>query len=133
MSADGATATSHFASRRWNAEGGFTDFAGRRVNVVQIGLGTNSTFVQNIAGPSDQYDEGIGWLLETVSEMSPQHITGVAVEPVPEHVRALRSITEEFLPGVALVQRAIGETDCESMLHMLPKAQHDELLRRVPW
>lgn len=113
-------------------ECGVTDFAGRRVNVVQIGLGTNSTFMQNLAGPSDEWNDGISWCLEVTSEASPERITGVAVEPMLEHSQALRPIAAS-LPGVALVQRAIGETDGESMLHMLPMADYKVLLRRVPW
>jgi len=103
------------------------------VHVIQIGLGTNSTFIQNYAGWYGDWDKGLDWVLQSVSKTSPQHLTGVAVEPVAEHAQALRPTVERSLPGVALLQCAIGDTDSDSQVHLLTKSQHDAVLRQVPW
>ena len=114
---------------------GKRDFGGKRVHVVQIGLGTNSTFIQNVASPYDEdWDKGIDWILQSASSaLSPSGLTGVAVEPAAEHAQAFRPLVEKSLPGVALVQCAIGDMDGDSELHLLPKQEHDALLRQAPW
>ena len=61
---------------------GKRDFKGKRVHVVQIGLGTNATFIQNVASPYyEGWDKGIEWILQCVSSaVIPSTLTGVAVE-----------------------------------------------------
>ena len=60
---------------------------------MQVGLGTNSTFVQNLGGLQQDWCASMDWLLETVSEHNPETFTGVGVEPVAEHVEAMRAIS----------------------------------------
>ena len=114
---------------------GKRDFGGKRVHVVQIGLGTNATFIQNFASPHDEdWDKGIDWILQSASSVgSITGFTGVAVEPAAEHVHVLRPFVEKSLPGVALVQCAIGDIDGDSELYLLPRQVHDALLRQAPW
>ena len=68
-----------------------------------------------------------------MSETAPHLITGVATEPVAEHVQAPERVVTYYLPRVALLQKAMGETDCESEVHMLPKEFHDSMLGDIPW
>ena len=67
------------------------------------------------------------------SETSCRNLSGIAIEPAAEHAAALRPLVERCLPGVALVQCAIGDADGESQLHLLSKYQADMLLKQVPW
>ena len=86
------------------------DFDGARVHFVQIGLGTNTTFVQNLRGDWGEWSENISWLSEALSERRPQLVRGVAVEPVAELAEALKPVADS-LPGVFVLQVAIGEKD----------------------
>ena len=54
------------------------NFGGKRVNVVQVGLGTNSTFMQNVAGEPHEWDSNTAWLMETVVEKRAARITAWA-------------------------------------------------------
>ena len=110
---------------------GTHDFDGRRVHIVQIGLGTNSTFIQNFASSRD-WDKGLDWILQIVSDVSPECLTGVAVEPASEHVESLLPWVRQSLPCVALVQQAIGDMDGNSRLFKWPKHKHQALIRQVP-
>ena len=84
---------------------GCSDFHGRRLHVLQIGLGTFATFVQNVA-ETDQRYAAIDWLLLAASNKSPQ-LRAVGVEPVSEHVdRLVPHLTS--LPNVALVKAAVS-------------------------
>ena len=103
-----------------------------RVQIVQIGLGTNARFIQNLAKSSEKVDECIAWLLQSVGNAVPTILTGVAVEPVLEHVQALRPLVENALPGVSLVQCAIWDADRESQLYFIPMQAHGELLQQEP-
>ena len=44
------------------------DFDGAKLNFVQIGLGTNATFSQNLAGTKKEYSWAVEWLMEPFSE-----------------------------------------------------------------
>jgi len=113
---------------RW----GPRSFEGRGVQVVQVGLGTNSTFIQNLQGVREEWNPGVHWLLEAVSEARARHISGIAVEPVWEHVEALQEGLDTKMPNVALVCAALGSHDCEGVgIHVLSKERHNELLRQV--
>ena len=109
------------------------DFCSRRINVVQVGLGTNTTFLQNLAGTDHEWDRNIAWLLEVVSDSPLQCITGVAIEPVREHIEVLRTIASRSMPRVALLQIALGAKNMRSTLHMLSKSRHNQVLRTIPW
>ena len=69
------------------------NFGGKRIHAVQVGLGTNSTFVQNLGGLQQDWCATMDWLLETVSEHNPEWLTGVGVElaaePCPSHASHL--------------------------------------------
>ena len=110
------------------------DFRDERVNFVQIGLGTNSTFIQNLTVNkwSDTWSNSIDWLLSGSSQRCWRNITGVALEPVAEHVEALCEAVM-LLPGVDLVQAAVGDRDIwnEDMQVFAPGAR-DDLLKKVP-
>ena len=86
------------------------DFDGKRVQFVQIGLGTHTTFVQNFGGESKDWSPIIAWLGEMMSETRPSRIRGVCAEPVPEIVKALQPALQG-LPSVCLLKAAIGEVD----------------------
>lgn len=105
------------------------DFGGARVSFVQIGLGTNCTFVQHLVG--EEADRVIPWLLEAASEHHPLRIRGVAVEPVAELVEDLRA-RANLLPFVELVQAAIGEHDeVDADLQVFGRRAMNELLNQV--
>ena len=89
---------------------GCCDFRGASVHFVQIGLGTNTTFIQNLGGPWEEWTKAVDWLSTAMSETRASHVRGVAVEPVGELVKALQPATQQ-LPSVCLVQAAIGEFD----------------------
>jgi len=71
------------------------------------------------------------WILLNVSETSPEHLTGIGVEPAAEHAQALQPMVEQSLPGVALVQCAISDADGKSQLHLVHK--HQSAIWHVPW
>ena len=89
---------------------GCCDFRGASAHFVQIGLGTNTTFIQNLAGPWEEWTKAVDWLSAAMSETRASQVRGVAVEPVGELVKALQPATQQ-LPSVCLVQAAIGEFD----------------------
>ena len=107
-------------------------FAGAKLHFVQIGLGTFGTFIQNLVGRKDEWDTAIGWLLEAVSETRPRHFLGAAVEPVPEHAERLRWQAAHRLPGLRLVQAAIGDEEGSMELTVLTQAAHDKALASAP-
>ena len=108
------------------------NFFCRMVNIVQVGLGTNATFVQNICGEDEDWDASIHWMLRCVSEKRPGAVTGIGVEPVKEHLQSLQWHAEVTAPGVALVCAAIGESDIEGVeVHALVRKNHDYLLQLV--
>jgi hypothetical protein len=86
------------------------DFGGWPVNFVQIGLGTNATLIQNLAGTWGEWSNTIEWLLQATSETRPAFVRGVAVEPVKDLVRQHQPQSAK-LPWVRLVQAAIGEVN----------------------
>ena len=111
---------------------GLLDFNGSRVQVVQVGLGTNSTFVQNLGGKRGEWCPMMDWLLKTVSERSSDRLQGVAVEPVTDHARAMRAIASRRLPNVQLVEVALGEKDEEGVeIHALTDRHSEEIIQKV--
>ena len=100
---------------------------------MQIGLGTNSTFIQNLAGEWHEWDISVDWLLRVSSEQRPHKVRGIAVEPVSELVANLHRPAER-LPNVELVQVAMGEHEVwGAEVSVFSLRQRDALLRQVPW
>ena len=108
------------------------DFKGKRINFVQIGLGTNSTFIQNCGGQWHEWDKNIDWLLWACSEHQQDKVRGIAVEPVAELVDALRG-PADGIPLVALVQVAMGECEvrCADM-QVFSVTERDRFVQQVP-
>jgi len=105
-------------------------FDGKRVNIVQIGLGTFGTFVQNLAGKNGERDGMVAWLLRVLSETQRHMLSGVAVEPVPEHLQRL-CVPARNLPKVAMMQVAVGETQGKAEIYVLTSEAHQLLLNGV--
>ena len=85
---------------------GVHDFGYQRLNVLQIGLGTFSTFVQNLTTPDEVYYD-VKWMLSACSNHS-STILGVGVEPVAEHIECLQPALKK-LRRSSLVQAAVGK------------------------
>ena len=64
-------------------------FEHERINFVQIGLGTNSTFLHNLAGQDSEWDNNVEWLMAAMRQRDPLLVRGIAVEPVSELVKEL--------------------------------------------
>jgi len=108
------------------------DFGGKKLNFVQIGLGTNSTFIQNLAGSAVEYNTGIEWLFQACSEHDPKRVLGIAVEPVTDLAQIFRPLASR-LPGVQLLQAAMGEHDEFGVeMNGLTNQARNELVRQVP-
>ena len=108
------------------------DFEGEKINVVQIGLGTNATFIQNCAGERDDRDVNIDWLQWACSEHRQNRVRGIAVEPVTELVNALRGPVDR-IPLVELVQVAMGKSEVWGAdVHVFSVTERDRLLQKVP-
>ena len=95
---------------------GRTNFEGRRLNFLQIGLGTCRTFFQNLAR-CQEYANEVEWLLAAVSDRSTT-LLGVGVEPVPACASGLLD-TLLKLPNATIVQAAIGLSDGDVVMHTL--------------
>ena len=109
------------------------DFEGKRVHVVQIGLGTNSTVVQNLEGAKHEWCSSIDWLMGSMSEQHPLHLSGIAVEPVAELVDSLWN-SAQLLPHMELVQVAMGEFDVHGAeVRSFSTRAADALVGQVPW
>ena len=85
---------------------GSHNFQGGRLNILQIGLGTFSTFLQNLTDADEAYGE-LSWLLQA-SRDSSATLLGIGVEPVPKHVDRLKS-RMHLLPNAALVRAAVSK------------------------
>ena len=106
---------------------GLKQYKFRRLNVLQIGLGTFGTFFQNLAQPGED-EPFITWLLDTCSNKS-KSLFGVGVEPVTEHVARLSPTLKE-LPNATLVEAAIGMRDETVKIHAVTKDFMDCCLER---
>ena len=102
---------------------------------MQIGLGTNATFIQNCAGELHEWDKSIDWLQWACSEHRRDKVRGIAVEPVSELVDALR-VPADRIPNVELIQVAIGEREVWGADVQVFSAgsvtERDHLLQKVP-
>ena len=111
---------------------GPSDFEGAKLHVVQVGLGDNKTFIQNLCGKdADLSDYHMDWLLRSVGETSLGHFSGIGVEPVPEHCLALKDVGNH-LPRVALLQAALGDVDSvDSEIYTLTDENQEKAIRQV--
>ena len=116
-------------SRGWRAgcfklavSRGCENFHGERLHVLQIGLGTNKTFIQHLTG--NEWSECISWLLESVSENSAS-LRGVGVEPASDPFEKLVPELKD-LSNATLVQAAIGRENGDAYLHTI---SDDEVFR----
>lgn len=103
---------------------GKQDFHQKKLNMLQIGLGTFGTFVQNLTCPEEVYP-AVSWLLDATSDKS-DGLLAVGVEPVPEHVSRLVPKLKQ-LPNSALVQAAVSREDKESVeVHAMTKDSYEK-------
>ena len=86
------------------------DFKKNKLNFIQIGLGTNCTFVHNLAGDKSDYNNALAFFFEPSTEKRLEHVLGISVEPVARLVENIWPIASK-MPGVQLVQAAMGECD----------------------
>lgn len=120
------------AGEHWQLQ----DFQGEQLHFIQIGLGNNTTFIQNLAGSDDCWSRQVDWLLSACSEVRPDEVRGLAVEPVRHHAEALRGLAFRHLRRVQVLQAALGESpeegeeaevfvlqDPDQLLALLPKRQ----------
>ena len=109
------------------------DFQGQRVHVVQIGLGTNSTVIQNLAGAWHEWCSSISWLMDSISERRRSELRGIAVEPVKKLLSAHWDSAQD-LPYMELVQVAMSEVDSDgaNVMSFDPDAA-DALVLNAPW
>ena len=113
---------------------GLCDFGGECVDVVQVGLGTNSTFLQNVGGCSYEWNYYIDKMLQMIRPLGclPSSITGIAVEPVQEHVSRLCELVPSVFPRVALCQFALGsKSDSSAHVHVLSEFIIQQTLEHV--
>ena len=108
---------------------GVRNFSGKRLNIIQIGLGTFGTFAQNLARPSEAYYP-LSWIMEAVSDNS-LSMLAVGVEPVPEHVNALRPILKS-LPNATIVRAAVGDHGANVTVHTITPETYLRCLEKIP-
>ena len=123
-----------WGSRWWSDRSyqqGHVEFGGGWVHFVQIGLGTNTTFVQNLVGCWEDWSYSIAWLMNAASEQRRGHVCGVAVEPVGHLAQAYQRLAES-LPNVEVLQAAISDTDEDNAeVHFLSDEDAEALLSQV--
>ena len=109
---------------------GTHDFKNKRLNILQIGLGTFSTFPENLTDPSAA-SPVLRDLLES-SHNSSTALLGVGVEPVSKHVDRLRPCIKH-LPNTTLVQASLGDENPneEVPLFELDEEHHKEALSEL--
>mmetsp|Transcript_31857 Transcript_31857/g.75600 ORF Transcript_31857/g.75600 Transcript_31857/m.75600 type:complete len:548 (-) Transcript_31857:60-1703(-) len=109
---------------------GCSDFQGHKLNMLQVGLGTFGTFIQNLTVP-DEVFPGVSWLLNACTDGSKQ-LRAIGVEPVPEHADRLRPLLQG-LPGAALVQAAVSAEERNVEVHAItPKCYEDCVQELLP-
>ena len=110
---------------------GYRNFAGQNLHFLQIGLGNNTTFIQNIAGQLSEWSYNVDWLLQAASEWRHDSVRGVGVEPVGHLIRRHRRLLK-WMPNVELVQAAVSDVEAEGMeMHLLAQQTEQRLLSQV--
>ena len=84
---------------------GTQNFKGNRLNFLQIGLGTFSSFLSHKT-ESKEFSPALAWLLQAASDTSNQ-LCGVGVEPVPKYAQRYHRCVQK-LPNCTVVNAAIG-------------------------
>ena len=92
----------------------YFDFKGKKLHFLQIGLGNNTTFIQNMAGPWDQWSQKAHWLVQALSEQRPECVRGVGVEPV-RHLIHGHWLLLRHLAYVELIHAAVSEFEAQNM------------------
>ena len=95
------------------------DFKGEEVHVIQVGLGTNGTFIQ---GDS----RWIRFLLGATTRQFKGPMTGIGVEPVKECMLALTQLAGSN-ENVALIHGAVGQCSGIRTLYALPHDAEEKL------
>eukprot|EP00928_Gymnodinium_smaydae_P014476 TRINITY_DN1530_c0_g1_i1.p1 TRINITY_DN1530_c0_g1~~TRINITY_DN1530_c0_g1_i1.p1 ORF type:complete len:604 (-),score=96.73 TRINITY_DN1530_c0_g1_i1:147-1958(-) len=108
---------------------GVQNFEDARLHILQIGLGTFGTFIDNLARDGDEYP-AISWLLRACSDSS-RTLRAVGVEPVLEHIARLGCEIEK-LPNASLVQAAIGSEPGAVNVYGLSRKRYEGYLAQVP-
>ena len=109
------------------------NYDGQKLHFVQIGLGTNSTFIQNIVGDRNLWCPKVHFLLSQGSlwNQDKYRTMGIAVEPVASLVEDLQPLASK-LPGVRLLQAAIGEDAAQEVpIFGLSNRMREDALRQV--
>ena len=110
---------------------GHRNFAGQNLHFLQIGLGNNTTFIQNIAGQLSEWSYNVDWLWQAASEWRWDIVRGVGVEPVGHLIHRHRPLLQ-WLPNVELVQAAVSDTEAEGMeMHVLTQQTQQHPLSQV--
>mmetsp|Transcript_23996 Transcript_23996/g.53143 ORF Transcript_23996/g.53143 Transcript_23996/m.53143 type:complete len:533 (-) Transcript_23996:31-1629(-) len=107
---------------------GMGDFQYRKLNMLQVGLGTFGTFLQNLTNPEEEYAP-MRWLLSAASNASCT-LLGVGVEPIVEHIESLRPALQQ-LPNAALLQAAIGRQSDKVTVHAITPECYQKYLQEV--
>ena len=108
----------------------YFDFKGKKLHFLQIGLG-NTTFIQNMAGPWDQWSQKVHWLVQALSEQRPECVRGVGVEPV-RHLIHGHWLLLRHLPYVELIHVAASDVEAQNMeVHVLTQESEKSLLLQV--
>ena len=121
------------------------DYEGAVIHFVQIGLGTNSTFVQNAVGSRVEWNHGLQWLEGCMRARKQGYMTGIAIEPVFELAQAQWKAARE-LPWVEVVHVAMGEycmreakmsvfgeNDMEEVLETCARFPDEDLVRELEY
>ena len=104
----------------------------RQAHWIQIGLGTNKTFVQNMSAATDDGRcPAIAWLLSACSDQDRLcDVYGIAVEPVKRHANKWHMEANK-LSNVTVLQACIGDADdAHAEIYVLDRVEH--LLQQVP-
>ena len=110
---------------------GHRDFGGQKLHFLQIGLGDNTTFVQNFAGQWSEWSFSVDWLCRAASESRSDFVRGVGVEPVRHLIDRHRPLLR-WLPNVELVQAAISDVEAKCMqMHVLTQQVQQRLLSQA--
>jgi len=107
---------------------GTHDFKGKRLNILQIGLGTFGTFLENLTD-ENAASYSLHGLLEATRNSS-KELLGVGVEPVSKHVDRLRPCIEQ-LPNTALVRAAVGKENQSVNVYALDQECHMKALSEL--
>ena len=97
---------------------GMQNFFGQRLHMLQIGLGTFATFVQELHTYEEKNKCFLSWLLSAVTDNS-LLIRAVGVEPREDYVSRLTPLMLKDLPNSSLVQAALVSQNMEVVMHML--------------